>query len=241
MKNYMIPTPLVLAASNVNISPKQGTAFPVEKQPPSKDNSQPSYDNASHRGPLSDDGLVELCKRVSMIKTSAQKQPATHGDQKYSEKTQNLSESRCTKPDPPAVAPKPKITPPHMGSLNHRGTTIPNPDSILHRLSSSPDNYGLIRPDKVKLEALSKLGLLKEDAIPESRQGMDAPLSSSFPGWTQKDQLEKSGMKLEGSVSDDERSALQKLSHTLSLSLPKAPDVDEDRRWALRKLGLLKD
>lgn len=238
MRNSLLPTPLVLAASNGNIPLKQEMPFPKEKPSPNNSNSQPSSGDVSHWGPLSHDGLVEPHKSMSMIKNSVKKQPSTHGDQTY---LQKVLENCCCKPNPPAVAPKPKNIPSHIGNLNRKGTTIPIPDSNLHCLSTSPNNYGLIRPDQVKLKALSKLGLVKAEATPENKQDLDAPSSSSIPAWTQKEHLETSGMKLESSESNDEHSALKNLSHTLSLSLPRAPDIDEDRRWALRKLGLLKD
>ncbi|XP_058229180.1 uncharacterized protein zgc:158258 isoform X1 [Hemibagrus wyckioides] len=96
---------------------------------------------------------------------------------------------------------------------------------------------GVMRPDKHKLEALRKLGLLK-NVMPENKQGLDAPLSSSFPDRPQKHKQEAS---LKSSVSDNEQLAIQKLSHALSLSLQMVPDEDEDQQWALRRLGVLKD
>ncbi|XP_047005445.1 specifically androgen-regulated gene protein isoform X2 [Ictalurus punctatus] len=244
IKNYFVPTPLVLTTSNSNV-PLKRMACSKEKPPLDKDNSsqndQPSADDASHRAPLSYDGLEELCKSVSTMKTSVEKQPSTHGDQMYSKKTQNISESRCSKPSPPPTAPKPKKIPSHIAILNPKGSNIPNPHSNLHCLSTSPENCGLMRQDKAKLETLSKLGLLKEDVIPENKQGLDAQLSSSLREWPQKNLLEKSGMKLESSLSNDEQLALQKLSHALRSSLQMVPDNDEERQWALRKLEFLKD
>ncbi|KAK3536670.1 hypothetical protein QTP86_017601, partial [Hemibagrus guttatus] len=155
MKDFMVPTPLVLATSNVSIPPKQGMAGLKEKTPPSFQNDPVS----SEWGSLSCDGC----------------------------------------------------------------------------LYTSP---GVMRPDKDKLEALSKLDLLKEDVMPENKQGLDDPLSSSFPDRPEKHQQETS---LERSVSENEQLAIQKLSHALSLSLQMVPDEDEDQRWALRRLGVLKD
>ncbi|XP_060766968.1 specifically androgen-regulated gene protein isoform X2 [Neoarius graeffei] len=214
-KKYLVPTPFVQATGNGNVPLKQGMASPKS---------------------LSSDHLVELCKNISMIKTSTENQPST---QIQFNQPQNIPESGCRKPSPPAIAPKPKI-PSHIAiDATKETTTIPNPSADLQWLP--PENCGgLIPPDKAKLEALSKLGLLKEDGIPENKQGLDAPLSSSFPAWSQKNQ-EKSGLNLESSLSNDEQLALQKLSQAISLSLPMAADVGEDRRWALRKLGLLKD
>ncbi|XP_060766967.1 specifically androgen-regulated gene protein isoform X1 [Neoarius graeffei] len=239
-KKYLVPTPFVQATGNGNVPLKQGMASPKVKPPPNKDNSpendQPSSDHASYLQSLSSDHLVELCKNISMIKTSTENQPST---QIQFNQPQNIPESGCRKPSPPAIAPKPKI-PSHIAiDATKETTTIPNPSADLQWLP--PENCGgLIPPDKAKLEALSKLGLLKEDGIPENKQGLDAPLSSSFPAWSQKNQ-EKSGLNLESSLSNDEQLALQKLSQAISLSLPMAADVGEDRRWALRKLGLLKD
>ncbi|MCJ8744611.1 hypothetical protein PDJAM_G00120630 [Pangasius djambal] len=231
IKNCLVPTPLVLAISNGNVPLKKGMVSSKENPLPNKDNSpqnyQPSSDDASHWGLLSYD---ELCKSVSMIKTSVDRQPSAHGGQMYSKKPQNISDSCCSRPNPPPIAPKPKMIP-SIAILNHKRSIIPNPVSNLH-YSSTSENRRLMRPDNAKL---------KEDVIPENRQGLDAPLSSSFPDWPQKDQLDKSGMKLESSEANDEQLALQKLSHALSLSLPMASDIDEDHRWALRKLRLLKD
>ncbi|KAF4093855.1 hypothetical protein AMELA_G00006560 [Ameiurus melas] len=244
IKNYFVPTPLVQITSNSNV-PLKRMACSKEKPPLVKDNSsqnvQTSSDDSSHRAPLPYDGLMELCKGVSTMKTSVEKQPSTHGDQMYSKKIQNISESRCSKPSPPPTAPKPKKIPSHISNFNPKGSTIHNPHSNLHCLSTSPENIGLMRQYKAKLEAFSKLGLLKGDVIPENKQGLAAPLSSSLWEWPQKNPLEKSGMKSESSLSNDEQLALQKLTHALRSSLQMVPDNDEERRWALRKLEFLKD
>ncbi|KAB5537202.1 hypothetical protein PHYPO_G00116150 [Pangasianodon hypophthalmus] len=161
-KNYLVPTPLVLATSNGNIPLKKGMVSSKENPLPNKDNSppndQPSSDDAPRWGLLSYD---ELCKSVSMIKTSVDKQPSAHGGQMYSKKPQNISESCCSKPNPPPIAPKPKMIPSHVAILNHKGRIIPNPESNLHHLSTSRENRGLMRPDKAKL---------KEDVIPENQK-----------------------------------------------------------------------
>ncbi|XP_007251454.3 specifically androgen-regulated gene protein [Astyanax mexicanus] len=132
------------------------------------------------RGPLTYEGLVQLRKKVSSRKnTDSERQPSTHQDLVFTKNgaqviSQNIQPNRI---QPPAVAPKPKKMPSNIAVLNHKGTTDANGDSCL---STSPGSGGLMKPEKVRLEALSKLGLLKEsDAKPSSSSVPD--LSQSRP------------------------------------------------------------
>ncbi|XP_051528565.1 specifically androgen-regulated gene protein-like [Myxocyprinus asiaticus] len=134
-----------------------------------------------HRGPLPYENLVQLCKSASMQKTNAD-EPKTGEDfstnlhrsnegrtsrSKTLNQNSEAMESRSSKPTPPPVAPKPKMKSPQKAPMDQEGVTFPS------NMSSSgvlPVDK-LMNPEKVRMEALYKLGLLKEEAS-NSRQHM---------------------------------------------------------------------
>lgn len=197
--NYLVPTPFVLANGSPHSPPKPGPAaarVPSEVNvvvipPPlmGKTNNargQGLQNDQTPRGPLTYEGLVQLRNRVSSRKTTDnESHPSTQQDPVYAKNgtqvfSQNIQprENQLSKNQPPAVAPKPKKIPSGIAVLNHKGVpTDANGDSCL---STSPGSGGLMKPEKVRLEALSKLGLLKEsDAKPSS--GSVPDLSQSRP------------------------------------------------------------
>ncbi|KAJ0064362.1 hypothetical protein NL108_006370, partial [Boleophthalmus pectinirostris] len=86
---------------------------------------------------------------------------------------------------PPAVAPKPKKLPPNIILKSHKSTG--HESSVGHL---SPSTTGLMDPQKVRMEALRKLGLLKSeeyDSVPAHksvqtrRSWASSPLSPTSP------------------------------------------------------------
>lgn len=156
-------SPHVPSEVNVVVIPPPFTNKSSEKDHGLKNDQAP-------RGPLTYEGLVQLRARVSSRKSPEdEKQSAMQRDPNCSNNgisvlSQNIQprQIQSSKINPPAVAPKPKKIPSHIAVLNHKGTTDPNADSTVHCLSTSPGSRGLMKPEKVRLEALSKLGLLKE-------------------------------------------------------------------------------
>ncbi|KAL6465013.1 hypothetical protein MHYP_G00273300 [Metynnis hypsauchen] len=146
----------------------------------------------SPRGPLTYEGLVQLRKKVALRKNlEDEKRPYSHSSNGTKVFSQNIQprETQGSKNNPPAVAPKPKKIPSHVAVLNHKGTTAPTADSTMHCLSTSPGSRGLMKPEKVRLEALSKLGLLKESDSKQSTKGHPSeglqPSSGSVPDLSQ--------------------------------------------------------
>ncbi len=124
-------------------------------------------DNVARRGPLSYEALVHLRKSASMRRTNAteaktrEQQVSTNKDHEGSiSGSQTLTQamtSRSSKPTPPPVAPKPKMKTPHKVPVNQEEASNPKIDSTM------PYSGVLMNPEKVRVEALCKLGLLKED------------------------------------------------------------------------------
>ncbi|XP_051957045.1 specifically androgen-regulated gene protein-like [Xyrauchen texanus] len=136
-----------------------------------------SSEKLPHRGLLSYENQVQLCKSASMQKTNTD-EPKTgeefstnlhHSNEGSTSRSKTLNqnseamESRSSKPTPPPVAPKPKMKTP----MNQEGATVPSNMSSSGVLPVDKST----NPEKVRLEALCKLGLLKEEAS-NSRQHM---------------------------------------------------------------------
>lgn len=85
----------------------------------------------------------------------------------HSKKIKHISESLCSNLNPPSVAPKPKNRPSRIANLNLKSPKAPPALIQSHICIADTENDSLIGPDKAKLKALSKLGLLKQDIIPE--------------------------------------------------------------------------
>lgn len=132
-------------------------------------------ENVARRGPLSYEALVKLRKSASMRKTNGT-EAKTEGQQVSTNKnlvgdtsrsqtlTQNSQDvtSRGSKPTPPPVAPKPKMKTTHKVPMNQEEASNTKIDSTMP-CSGVLTVDKLMNPEKVRVEALSKLGLLKED------------------------------------------------------------------------------
>uniref|UniRef100_A0A8C1VFW5 Zgc:158258 n=1 Tax=Cyprinus carpio TaxID=7962 RepID=A0A8C1VFW5_CYPCA len=129
-------------------------------------------ENMARRGPLSYEALVHLRKSASMQRTNATE--AKTGEQQFSTNkdheggisgSQTLTQamtSRSSKPTPPPVAPKPKMKTPHKVPVNQEEACNPKIDSTMpYSRVLTVDK--IMKPEKVRVEALCKLGLLKED------------------------------------------------------------------------------
>ncbi|XP_073681893.1 uncharacterized protein [Garra rufa] len=136
-----------------------------------QDKHQPEI--VARRGPLSYEALVHLRKSASMRRTEAKtevQQVNTNNDHEGSvSRAQTLTHNSQTiitstsKPTPPLVAPKPKMKTPHKVPMNQEGASNPKIDSAVP-YSEVLTADKLMNPEKVRMEALCKLGILKEDA-----------------------------------------------------------------------------
>ncbi|KAK7119137.1 hypothetical protein R3I94_021101 [Phoxinus phoxinus] len=138
-----------------------------------ENNEQP--ENVARRGPLSYEALVKLRKTASMRKTNGTEAKTdgqqvstnnnlvgdTSGSQILTQNSQAVT-SRGFKPTPPPVAPKPKMKTTHKVPMNQEEASNTKIDSTMP-CSGVLTVDKLMNPEKVRVEALSKLGLLKED------------------------------------------------------------------------------
>uniref|UniRef100_A0A667ZHX8 Specifically androgen-regulated gene protein n=1 Tax=Myripristis murdjan TaxID=586833 RepID=A0A667ZHX8_9TELE len=92
---------------------------------------------------------------------------------------------------PPAVAPKPKKLPSNIILKSHRASVAGSDGNLAHSVSPTNDRL-LLDPQRVRMEALRKLGLLKSDEAdvgpalspkhsPKSRRSSAVPSSPSSP------------------------------------------------------------
>ncbi|XP_052425942.1 specifically androgen-regulated gene protein [Carassius gibelio] len=126
----------------------------------------------ARRGPLSYEALLHLRKSASIKRTNAaeaktgEKQFSTNKDHEggisgSKTLTQGMT-SRSSKPTPPPVAPKPKMKTPHKVPVNHEEASNPKIDSTKPSLGAFTVDK-IMNPEKVRVEALCKLGLFKEN------------------------------------------------------------------------------
>ncbi|XP_062843251.1 uncharacterized protein zgc:158258 [Trichomycterus rosablanca] len=285
IRNYLVPTPFVLAncspnilanpfkdktSPNQDITPKSGALCqdapaevnvlisPTFTSKISNRNSfglqdyQPS-DCGSPQGPLTCEGLMKICTSVSR-----RNQHSTHEDfTNNTNKGLQTETSGCSKPNPPSVAPKPKIIPSYISTLNSKETSNSNIDSNIQVLSTST-RCTSTGPERVRLEALSKLGLLKEENLkllnvqvlegqPSSKimaeSSSDCDDSLKFNLLSQNPErevgLSQAGTSQTSGQSSSASPALKKPPAPGS-SVLMVPNMEEEHREALRKLGLLK-
>lgn len=132
------------------ISPARFRDRPVPKE-------QKPAECASPRGPLSYEGLVQLRKAASMKRSQEGSRTAENQDKQPSKPIKNIlldnrsphapvDQHGLRKAGPPAVAPKPKKIPSNIPV----STTCPQTEKTV------------MNPQKVRMEALYKLGLLKD-------------------------------------------------------------------------------
>ncbi|KAG1950057.1 specifically androgen-regulated protein-like [Pimephales promelas] len=157
--------PRVPSEVSVVVNKTKGSKDTAEEQ---QNHEQP--ENVARRGPLSYEALVKLRKSASMRKTNGTEAKTegqqvstnnnvvgdTSGSQTLSQNSQAVT-SGGSKPTPPPVAPKPKMKTTHKVPINQEEASNTKIDSTM------PVDK-LMNPEKVRVEALSKLGLLKEDA-----------------------------------------------------------------------------
>ncbi|XP_056128477.1 specifically androgen-regulated gene protein isoform X2 [Rhinichthys klamathensis goyatoka] len=148
----------------------KGSKDTAEEQ---QNNEQP--ENVARRGPLSYEALVKLRKSASMRKTNGTEAKTegqqvstnnnlvgdTSGSQTLTQNSQAVTSSG-SKPTPPPVAPKPKMKTTHNVPMNQEDASNTKIDSTMP-CSGLLTVDKLMNPEKVRVEALSKLGLLKED------------------------------------------------------------------------------
>ncbi|XP_076862911.1 specifically androgen-regulated gene protein [Brachyhypopomus gauderio] len=213
--NANIPPKPAMAASKEKLPPKPETAHKSENRshggihvpsevnmvviPPAvtvkntteevvpEDGLQPKC--ASSHGPLSNECEVQLRKSTCLGKTpESEKQHSNSGEGPEVQVSLQLRESQSSTYIPPAVAPKPRNTPSHVA--DRMGASSPNADSSIRYLSTSPGSRGSKKPGKERLEALCKLGLLKEGeaevkpSIKEDRRAKTQTSTHLQPPWS---------------------------------------------------------
>lgn len=137
-------------------------------------------------------GLELLLQRASTkVTQESQKQPPEQGSLSGSNSPLLSPSPEATEPkSPPAVAPKPKKLPANIILKSHKAA--PPPETILGHSAPSGSERLLMDPQKVRMEALRKLGLLKSDEVdtgpilspkqsPKTRRSWAAPSSPVSP------------------------------------------------------------
>ncbi|KAJ8370458.1 hypothetical protein SKAU_G00104860 [Synaphobranchus kaupii] len=120
--------------------------------------------------------MMQLLMRT-VSKEEAKSPIATDDDQSCnSSNPPSPNEAQPTSPyefdepkhSPPAVAPKPKRLPSNIILKTHKGpipSPVSSPDHGTSSTCTSPNDRILMDPQRVRMEALRKLGLLKDDEI----------------------------------------------------------------------------
>ncbi|XP_018580861.1 specifically androgen-regulated gene protein isoform X1 [Scleropages formosus] len=189
-----VATPFVLAKDSSSIQPKGGMkvspknanscikpqADAADRKPESSQN-KPKSDSAASRGPLSYEGLVQLRKSASTknattsssSESKAKQSPGPaatvqlHSESLHAPASHSPSQPAATpqKLNPPVVPPKPKLLQSsiiHKANIQVAGCST---DSDESSLSTSPSEI-VMDPQRVRNEALRKLGLLKSGEAP---------------------------------------------------------------------------
>ncbi|XP_029907110.1 specifically androgen-regulated gene protein [Myripristis murdjan] len=172
-------------------APKVPSEVNVVVIPPptkAKDCSLWKAEGPSPRGPLSYEALVHLRRSASTKKSPlcptidhtidvVQHPPntMTGTHQNHGNLSRSPSEVSRPKTSPPAVAPKPKVIPAHLSAKTQNKIASPTPDF-------SPSGRCVADPQQVRLEALQKLGLLK-DKEPENEEIAPLPPPTSHSSW----------------------------------------------------------
>eukprot|EP00064_Thunnus_orientalis_P019036 superscaffoldBa00004596_g19146 len=204
MQSYLVPTPLVVANSSSAFSAKPGVS--PDKNICSKPQLTPSSNKSGHqynqkppqvplevnvvipppikprdystrtaegplpRGPLSYEALVHLRRSASTKKTPLC--PTVDHTIDLSRSDRSHSEASKAKMGPPVVAPKPKMIPANISVMTQNEASITSDSSYSSKHATDPK--------VVRLEALQKLGLLKDQqpeneavAHPKSQSSLD--------------------------------------------------------------------
>ncbi|KAJ8265424.1 hypothetical protein COCON_G00145230 [Conger conger] len=125
--------------------------------------------------PMSQSDIVQQLLKRTASKDEAKSPTATDSDQSYYENNTpspyealpaSLHEFDEPKHSPPAVAPKPKRLPSNIILKTHKvsiSSPVSSPDPITGSSCTSPNDRILMDPQRVHMEALRKLGLLKDE------------------------------------------------------------------------------
>uniref|UniRef100_A0A673JUI1 Specifically androgen-regulated gene protein-like n=1 Tax=Sinocyclocheilus rhinocerous TaxID=307959 RepID=A0A673JUI1_9TELE len=197
-QKYLVPTPLLLASGNAKIvskpmesSPKEA-AVPPEWIPelpkmephvsggsvkPTEATKSVSADPDTSSEPLSHNEVENLRKKVSMKAPHLTPLMVAHHSAADKPMTPSPSSEHVPKEysdpkSPPAVAPKPKKLPSNIIIKSHKdpGTT--------HSLLPQTERAQM-DPQKIRMEALKKLGLLKNEEL-ETGHGVSPSHSPTF-------------------------------------------------------------
>ncbi|XP_070704008.1 specifically androgen-regulated gene protein [Pempheris klunzingeri] len=205
LQSYLVPTPFVMASSSLCSVPSVKPSVPPDKNLRSRPHFTPSSKEPGHnkkpvevndvippptkprdssgrtaeaplpRGPLSYEALVHLRRSASTKKTplcptvdhtiDLDKHPPVKVDR-------SNSEASLSRPGPPAVLPKPKKIPANIPVKTQNEASVISDSSYSVKHSTDPQ--------VVRLEALQKLGLLKDQqAENETVAPQSAPKSHS--------------------------------------------------------------
>lgn len=134
---------------------------------------------------------LELLWQRAKVTQESQKQPPEQSSLSVSTSPHLSPSPEATEPkSPPAVAPKPKKLPANIILKSHKAA--PPPETSSGHLAPSGSERLLMDPQKVRMEALRKLGLLKSDEVdtgpvlspkqsPKTRRSWAAPSSPVSP------------------------------------------------------------
>lgn len=161
---------------------------PIASSEPNKPRDAPSA-GISNNKPAD---LELLSQRASTkVPQESQKQPPEQSSLSGSTSPLLSPSPEATEPkSPPAVAPKPKKLPANIILKSHKA--VPVPETFSGHLAPSGSERLLMDPQKVRMEALRKLGLLKSDEVdtgpilspkqsPKTRRSWAAPSSPVSP------------------------------------------------------------
>lgn len=127
------------------------------------------------RRPMSQADIMQLLKRT-VSKEEAESPTVTDFDQSLNNNNNPPSPPAALPPSPhefdetklfpPVVAPRPKCLPSNIILKTHKSSIsspVTSPDPSTSSSCTSPNDRNLMDPQKVRMEALRKLGLLKDD------------------------------------------------------------------------------
>lgn len=163
--------------------------FMDEPGPPDKTKDPPPSAGISNKKPVD----LELLRQRASMKVTQESEKELPEQSSFPVSTSPLlsPSPEATEPkSPPVVAPKPKKLPANIILRSHKAA--PAPESFAGHSSPTSSERLLMDPQKVRLEALRKLGLLKSDEVdagpmlspkhsPQSRRSWAAPPSPVSP------------------------------------------------------------
>ncbi|KAG5838281.1 specifically androgen-regulated gene protein [Anguilla anguilla] len=164
-----------------DIDPGQGNVLVIPpptdfRDEPVEQEDLPGGSTPLLRRPLSQGDIMQLLRK-SVSKDEAKLLTVTHDDQSHNGNSPpSPSETPPASPydfdepknHPPAVAPKPKRLPSNIILKTSKGpipSPVSSPDQSTSSSCTSPNDKILMDPQKVRMEALRKLGLLKDDEV----------------------------------------------------------------------------